>query len=281
MRAALTSVAYDLALATGRETAIPAHWLVLRTVQGPWDRLCDEIGWLEAIRCCATDPSIDQRLSDMAKHVATDVRSLIKVHHASATSIDSSQQPLFGRATPHGDPAHADPAVAGGASVGGTGHRTPAHITIGDHFCSEGAWVLDPEFVRDHIIPLYRKVATAAASYADRIGAPHPVLIAHSEGDFADVFPDLAAAGMHGIHIAGVDYSEVGRIARAATSVRLAPFGGISAASLLPPGLPDSDCRTIARAVHSDGLIPADDGGLTDGAQLDALIDGLARVALY
>lgn len=268
MRFAATWVAAELARSTGRERDFPPNTVELVGVPGPWGRTCDTLGWVEAIRRCALADQVDAMFRDSQREAAAEVRAAIK-------------------RTVSGADAPEEPTLLDGAGVRhrGTGSivRTPPHIFLADDVSTSVGWILDPDFVRTHLVPLYARLCREVRRGAERAGYdPGSVVVGfHSDGDISDIYPDLAEAGFDAVHLASVSYVSVSRLASAAKANGLVAYGGVATETLVEGELSDELCRMLARTARADGLVVADDGGITEPRELDSLTSAYVKVGLY
>lgn len=268
MKFAATWVAADLARATGRDRDFPPNTVEMVGVPGPWGRTCEAIGWVEAIRRCALADQVDVMFREAQRDAATESRAMVR-RFATATAPEPELTLLDGAGVRHS----------------GTGSivRTPPHIFIADDVSTSQGWVLDPDFVRAHLVPLYGKLVTEVRKSADKAGLDPASLVVgfHSDGDISDIYPDLAAVGFNAVHLASVSYVSVSRLAATAKASGMVAYGGVATETLSEGGLADDLCRMLARTARADGLVVADDGGVTDAAELDALTAAYVKVGLY
>lgn len=268
MKFAATWVAADLARATGRDRDFPPDTVEMLGVPGPWGRTCDTLGWVETIRRCALADQVDVMFREGQRDAATEARAVVRRFGAGAV-------------------AGPQPTLLDGAGVrhAGTGSivRTPPHVFIADDVSTSHGWVLDPDFVRTHLVPLYGRLVTEVRRSADKAGMDPSTLVVgfHSDGDISDIYPDLAAVGFNAVHLASVSYVSVSRLAAAAKSAGMVAYGGVATETLAEGGLADDLCRMLARTARADGLVVADDGGVTEPAELDALTAAYVKVGLY
>lgn len=156
--------------------------------------------------------------------------------------------------------AELPPIIARGAELGAS-----ALVLAEDLAGSEGPLVA-PDFAIDVLVPRFRGVVDAAAD----AGLP---AVLHTDGDVRPLLAAIVRAGFSGVHAGGgLDADGFERLFWAARRAGLAVLGGLQTAEL-SQGLPlaaalGSRLGVLARA---GGLLLADDGGLTETAQLDAL----------
>jgi hypothetical protein len=103
----------------------------------------------------------------------------------------------------------------------------------------------------------------------------------HSDGDVRLLLPALSQAGFAGVHLAPGARGGFGAYVDAARRAGLTPLGGIDVRSLLAEGAQAVGERA-ARSALADGLVIADDGGLSSAEELVAFGASLsaARAAL-
>lgn len=268
MKFAATWVAAELARTTGRDRDFPPETVEMLGVAGPWGRTCEDLGWVEAIRRCALADQVDAMFREGQRDSIAESRAIVRRF---AGGVAESVQPT----------------LLDGAGVrhGGTGSiaRTPPHVFIADDVSTSHGWVLDPDFVRQHLVPLYGKLATAVRHSAEKSGLdPASVVVGfHSDGDISDIYHDLAEVGFDAVHLASVSYVSVSRLAAAAKAAGMVAYGGVASETLAEGEVADDLCRMLARTARADGLVVADDGGVTDSAELDALTAAYVKVGLY
>ena len=205
------------------------------------------------------------------KDALADVRSVVKAaarRIATESGRGADTPTLFDDAAKH-------PSLAETLSL------RPLHVFIADDVCTSAGWVLDPEFVRDNLVPTYARLAAEVVRSGTAAGLADTVVGFHSDGDIGELYPDLAAAGFGAVHLASVDYHEVTRLAGSASAAGMVAFGGVASETLGGGEVADEVCRLLARTAASDGLVVTDDAGVTNGDELDVLARAYGRVGLY
>lgn len=142
---------------------------------------------------------------------------------------------------------------------------------IADEICSGAGWLLEPQQVRDELLPLYARFN----------GAFDRQLGFHSDGNIASLFADLERVGFRFVHLASVNYVELPAIAHHAQVHALVPYGGIDTATIEQGPLSQELREMLAELVSDQGLIVCDDAGLTTSEQLDAFLYELSAIPLY
>lgn len=161
--------------------------------------------------------------------------------------------------------AELTPLIARGIELGAS-----ALVLAEDLAGSEGPLVA-PDFAIDVLVPRFRGLVRAA----DEAGLP---TVLHTDGDVRPLLAAIARAGFSGVHAGGgLNADGFERLFWAARRAGLMMLGGLQTVDLVR-GLPLATAlgSRLGVLAQAGGLLLADDGGLTDAAQLVALATALA-----
>ena len=231
-----------------RDSNVPIAQPALVGIEGLWGRLCADIGWMNALRRATSTEILSDTLVFYRDAMRRDVCSFLD-------SVDSEEHVL---------------------------------VTIADDVASEMGWIIDPHMATEVLVPAYSQIISEAFSRTVNGDDERAVRIKecvrwgfHSDGDISEIYPVVAANGFSFVHIASVDYGSLSKVVSAAKNAGLIPIGGISSETLASGNLSDELCRQLALIANRDGLVICDDGGITQKAQLESLLNAFVRIPLY
>lgn len=145
-------------------------------------------------------------------------------------------------------------------------------VVIADDVAGADGPLLAPDFVLGELMPRLGAIVETAAE----LGLP---AIWHSDGDVRTFLPSAAREGFSAIHPGGLDPDPFRRLYSSARREGLVVLGGLPGWALRA-GVP-SALRTATSAsliARSGGLLICDDGGVSTGEELGALITALQAV---
>lgn len=219
----------------------------LSVVDGLWSRLCDAIGWMEAMRASVSREAFLQAISVHGESMLEDMKAL---------------------------------ALSSGLKSEAESHQRM--LVIADDVCSRQGWIVDEALITSVLMPLYSKMLTVVANElpvaADELNLSWGF---HSDGDISSIYESVKLAGFDFVHLASVDYVSLSGVAHKAKSQGLIPVGGIAAETLDHGDLADDLCRRLALVARTTGLLVGDDAGVTTPEHVTRLFDACTRIALY
>lgn len=132
-------------------------------------------------------------------------------------------------------------------------------VLLGDELASTEGWLVSPDLAIDVLMPAYARIVAEAHTSG-------VACVFHSDGDIRSLMPVLADAGFSGVHTA-VKGDQLASALGSSSRSGLALFGGVDS-SALTKGLSTADGVDLIRMAVESGLIICDDGGITEGPQL-------------
>jgi hypothetical protein len=156
-------------------------------------------------------------------------------------------------------------AVRRGARLGASA------IVIAEDLGGPSGPLVSPDFTLDHIIPRLGMFAQEAA------GAGLPAVL-HADGDMRVFLSALRHEGFAGIHPGSVPTEEFPALYETVRASGLAVLGGIGG-DVLRAGGPAVETAVSHAAVlgAGGGLLFADDGGISEPAELASMVTAIAR----
>lgn len=142
-------------------------------------------------------------------------------------------------------------------------------VVIADDVAGSSGPLVDPDFASRALLPHY----SAILAPWSEAGKP---AVFHSDGDVRWLYRDLAAVGFSAVHVTpGADTPTVAEMFAAAAHAGLCPIGGLRAAALEIERAQEAVGQVIEEIADSgvERVFVADDGGITDAAQLSALVE--------
>jgi hypothetical protein len=175
------------------------------------------------------------------------------------------------------EPAALGPALdtavdAARASVRAAAERGAGAVVVADDLAGADGPLLAPDFALAELLPRAGRIASAAAA----VGLP---AVWHSDGDTRAFLGAAAREGFAGVHPGGLGPDPFRQLFGSARREGLVVLGGVPGWALRS-GTPSAigAATSAALIARSGGLLVCDDGGVTTGEELGALIAALQSV---
>lgn len=220
--------------------------LICRKIDGLWTRLCDEIGWTEAMRKATNKKEFISLINPYGELMMMEMREQFMAS-GPLSKKDKGADFLF----------------------------------IADDICTSIGWIIDETIVRESLIPIYGKMLTAIGNDLPFSRDEFNIVWGfHSDGDISELYPDLARAGFGAAHLASVSYGRMSTLATKASASSMMTLGGIATETLEAGKISGELARQIAILARRDRFVVCDDGGLQTARQLEHYYEACLQIAL-
>ncbi len=142
-------------------------------------------------------------------------------------------------------------------------------VVVADDLAGSSGMLVSPDFALDVLLPLLGQLADAAAEQAI------PAVL-HSDGDTRVLLHAVRRFGFAGVHPGGLTVDEFEKFFDSARREGLGVLGGIDGESLRS-GTPSAIAagERVAVLALRGGLLLCDDGGITTGSEVSALMSAI------